>query len=171
MNDWLADLREDGEDSQAMPESERLTGTDRARYAEPDRARYQGTSSEVYATAHGEGHSGRADGGYGRQARERETRAMAPAPRHGYMSRTNPVRTGPPAEATAVRAIIGDELRTPTAWCEMGSCISWHADRSALGEADIRARAISAFLSGSPWAISAPSGATTSAYPWSPMRI
>jgi hypothetical protein len=40
--------------------------------------------------------------------------------------------------------LIGDELRTPTAWCEMSSCISWHADRSALGEADIRARAISA---------------------------
>ena len=32
----------------------------------------------------------------------------------------------------------------PTAWCEMGSCISWHADRAALGEADNRARAISA---------------------------
>ena len=29
-------------------------------------------------------------------------------------------------------------------WCEMGSCISWHADRAALGEADTRARAIEA---------------------------
>ena len=27
-------------------------------------------------------------------------------------------------------------------WCEMGSCISWHADPAALGEADTRARAI-----------------------------
>jgi hypothetical protein len=40
------------------------------------------------------------------------------------------------------RAAIGDELRIPLAWCEMGSCISRHADPAALGEADIRARAI-----------------------------
>jgi hypothetical protein len=42
------------------------------------------------------------------------------------------------------RAVIGDELRMPIMWCEMGSCISWHADPAALGEADIRARAIAA---------------------------
>jgi hypothetical protein len=29
-------------------------------------------------------------------------------------------------------------------WCEMGSCISWYADPAALGEADVRARAIHA---------------------------
>ncbi|MGD0376642.1 MAG: hypothetical protein ABSB01_18920 [Streptosporangiaceae bacterium] len=40
------------------------------------------------------------------------------------------------------RAAIGDQLRLPVAWCEMGSCIRRHADRAALGEADIRARAI-----------------------------
>jgi len=40
------------------------------------------------------------------------------------------------------RAVIGDQLRMPIMWCEMGSCISWHADPAALGEADIRARAI-----------------------------
>lgn len=40
------------------------------------------------------------------------------------------------------RAAIGDELRIPIAWCEMGSCISHHEDPVALGEADIRARAI-----------------------------
>jgi hypothetical protein len=38
--------------------------------------------------------------------------------------------------------VIGDQLRMPIMWCEMGSCISWHADPEALGEADIRARAI-----------------------------
>jgi len=32
----------------------------------------------------------------------------------------------------------------PIMWCEMGSCISWHADPAALGEADIRDRAIDA---------------------------
>ena len=29
-------------------------------------------------------------------------------------------------------------------WCEMGACISWHADPAALGEGDARARAIGA---------------------------
>ena len=31
-------------------------------------------------------------------------------------------------------------------WCELepGSCVSWHADRQALGVADVRARAIAA---------------------------
>ena len=50
-------------------------------------------------------------------------------------------RTPAPA---LVRALIGDELRMPIMWCEMGYCISWHADPSALGEADNRARAIQA---------------------------
>jgi len=43
-----------------------------------------------------------------------------------------------------VRSVIGDELRRPIMWCEMGSCISWHADPAALGESDSRARAIGA---------------------------
>lgn len=43
---------------------------------------------------------------------------------------------------STVRAVIGDELRMPIMWCEMGTCISWYADPAALGEADNRARAI-----------------------------
>jgi hypothetical protein len=42
------------------------------------------------------------------------------------------------------RAVIGDQLRTPIMWCDMGSCISWHADTAELGEAGTRARAIAA---------------------------
>src|SRR5580693_1278237 len=41
-------------------------------------------------------------------------------------------------------APIGDALRIPMAWCEMDSCISHHEHPAALGEADIRARAIEA---------------------------
>jgi hypothetical protein len=41
-------------------------------------------------------------------------------------------------------APIGDALRMPIAWCEMGSCISRYEHPAALGEADIRARAIEA---------------------------
>jgi hypothetical protein len=52
-----------------------------------------------------------------------------------------PTAPAGPAGA-AVRAVIGDQLRMPIMWCEMGSCVSWHADPAALGEADTRARAI-----------------------------
>ena len=58
-----------------------------------------------------------------------------------------PVEPAVPTEPQAgptVRAVIGDQLRLPVMWCEMGSCISWHADPAALGEADMRARAIGA---------------------------
>jgi hypothetical protein len=45
---------------------------------------------------------------------------------------------------TTVRAVIGDQLRMPIMWCELGSCTSSHADPAALGESDMRARAIDA---------------------------
>src|SRR5215475_4469198 len=45
---------------------------------------------------------------------------------------------------TTERALIGDCLRIPIAWCEIVPCISHHTDPAALGEADIRARALSA---------------------------
>ena len=45
---------------------------------------------------------------------------------------------------TSARAVIGDQLRMPAMWCEMGSCSSRHTDPAAVGEADIRARAIGA---------------------------
>jgi hypothetical protein len=49
-----------------------------------------------------------------------------------------------PHAGPTTRALIGDQLRMPIMWCEMGSCISWHADPGALGEGDARARAIGA---------------------------
>ncbi len=42
------------------------------------------------------------------------------------------------------RAVIGDELRRPVLWCQMGSCVTRFADPGARGEADNRARAIDA---------------------------
>ena len=54
-------------------------------------------------------------------------------------------RVEPRADAGAGgRAVIGDELRIPIMWCDMGSCIAWYTDPAALGEADTRARAIAA---------------------------
>jgi hypothetical protein len=55
--------------------------------------------------------------------------------------RAGGIEAGARAEITE-RAAIGDQLRMPIAWCEIVSCISHHADPAALGEADIRARAI-----------------------------
>ena len=65
---------------------------------------------------------------------------LPPLPQPGPLPRPRPLaRLG-----LAVRAVIGDQLRMPVMWCEMGSCISFHADPAALGEADTRARAIGA---------------------------
>jgi hypothetical protein len=50
--------------------------------------------------------------------------------------------TGP--APTAERAVIGDELRELAAWCQIGACIARHTDRGALGEADIRNKAVAA---------------------------
>ena len=72
--------------------------------------------------------------------------ATRPPPTHGPTGRE--ARTaganGRIPAAPPMRPLIGDELRMPIMWCEMGYCISWHADPSALGEADNRARAIQA---------------------------
>src|SRR5215469_1545912 len=45
---------------------------------------------------------------------------------------------------TSVQAVIGDELRMPAVWCELGSCISRFSDAAALGESDVRSRALAA---------------------------
>jgi hypothetical protein len=39
---------------------------------------------------------------------------------------------------------IGDQIRLPAAWCQTPGCIQRHTDPAALGEADIRNRAITA---------------------------
>jgi hypothetical protein len=46
--------------------------------------------------------------------------------------------------ATLEPAVLGDRIRRPAAWCEMAACISRYDDPTALGEADIRARALGA---------------------------
>ena len=46
--------------------------------------------------------------------------------------------------APGVRAIIGDEIRIPVMWCEFGPCIARYTHPGALGEGDLRARALAA---------------------------
>ena len=42
------------------------------------------------------------------------------------------------------RAVIGEALRTPAVWCDLIPCISRYSERTALGMADVRARAVAA---------------------------
>jgi hypothetical protein len=46
------------------------------------------------------------------------------------------------APLTAERAVIGDQIRIPVVWCQMGSCIARYTDPAALGEHDVRTRAM-----------------------------
>lgn len=46
--------------------------------------------------------------------------------------------------AITERAVIGDQIRIPIAACDMAPCLSWYSDPAALGEGDMRARAIMA---------------------------
>ena len=49
-----------------------------------------------------------------------------------------------PRQRPPVRAIIGDELRRPVLWCQFAPCVSWFAHPDALGERDLRLRALAA---------------------------
>ena len=58
---------------------------------------------------------------------------------------------GPPPPAAMgghrqppVRAVIGDEIRIPFIWCEFGTCDATYMHPDALGERDLRARALAA---------------------------
>lgn len=58
-----------------------------------------------------------------------------------------PVGDAPPQQSGGrhqkqARAIIGDELRIPVLWCEFGSCVNHCSDPGALGEQDLRHRAL-----------------------------
>ena len=115
MNGWLAEIREHDHARPAPGDDPRPEAT-----AEPEALAEPDASAEPEATAEPEALA--------------EPGATAEAARAEASDQT----------ADTARAVIGDELRVPIMWCEMGSCISWCADSSALGEADLRARAISA---------------------------
>ena len=129
MNDWIAELRDDSRAEAAGDSRAEAAGDSRAEAAGDSRAEPAGDGSPTPESA-----------------------AVAP-PADWF---TASAETSACAEMTACaglaevtacagvteRAVIGDQLRIPIAWCEMGSCISHHGDTAALGEADIHARAI-----------------------------
>jgi hypothetical protein len=128
VGDWLAELRDD---SRAEPPGDGHVGADRAddpwseALVQADALAEARSRAEARARAQADAHAWAEARAEARARAQVEARAEAAAR----------------AEATE-RAVIGDELRIPIMWCEMGSCISWHADPEALGEADNRARAI-----------------------------
>jgi hypothetical protein len=142
MGDWLAELRDDsrgrppdkvhGEaDGADAPWSEAIAQADahaQARAQAEARARAQ-AEARAQADAHARA----------RAQAEARARAQAEARAQAQARAEADVR----AEATE-RAVIGDQLRMPVMWCEMGSCISWYTHPAALGEMDTRARAIGA---------------------------
>jgi hypothetical protein len=93
-----------------------------------------------------------------RHARTFERRRRVPRPREGRLPGLQTpgipkprlpdgrVRADLLAGPVAIteRAVLGDRIRRPTAWCEMAACISRYEDPAALGDADIRARALGA---------------------------
>jgi hypothetical protein len=156
MNDWLAELQ-DGESAEpAGPGPAEPTGPGYAvpagyshavpaspGYAVPAGYVRAVPASPRYAVPAGHGCAEPAAGSARPEApvaTAASARIATPAVPAGPAA---PAAPGGPAGA-AERAVIGDQLRMPIMWCEMGSCISWHADPAALGEADTRARAIGA---------------------------
>jgi hypothetical protein len=121
MSDWLAELREEGRTQPEIP-------------AEAPAPAYQPAPAPAYEPA--------------------PAPVYEPAPVYRAMPayRAMPVYRAMPTDPSdptdpidpTVRSVIGDQLRLPVMWCELGSCVSQHADPAALGEADVRARAIDA---------------------------
>jgi hypothetical protein len=54
---------------------------------------------------------------------------------------TSPIPSAGRHHRTA-RAVIGDAIRIPILWCQFGSCIARYTHRDALGERDLRLRAL-----------------------------
>jgi hypothetical protein len=126
---WLAELRDDGRADPAGGGSARPThGSD----PWPEILAEADARAQVEADARAEADA-RVEADARAQA-EADARAQAEADARVEAARAD----------MTVRAVIGDQLRMPIMWCEMGWCISWHADPTALGEADTRARAIGA---------------------------
>ena len=116
MDDWLAELRDDG---RAEPPDDG-GGMPASGDARPEAPAKSAAPAEQVAPAE--------------QAASAERVAVA----------EQTAEAGRAAPAAPVPAVIGNQLRMPIMWCEMGCCISWHADPAALGEGDARARAIGA---------------------------
>ena len=151
MDEWLAELREDHGDE---PRDEVVTAADTG-LARSSALALAPADAEVRAPAEAPAHAGvrvLAEASAHAEVRALaeahalvEARALAESRALAEARALVEARVEPRADAGAGgRAVIGDELRIPIMWCDMGSCIAWYTDPAALGEADTRARAIAA---------------------------
>jgi hypothetical protein len=129
------------DESHAEPwDDDRAEPQDEARTETEDEGRAW-TQDDGRAEDRAESRAGPQDDG--RTGTQNDGRAWSP--RHSYLPQALAAADSLTARAeTTARAVIGDQLRIPIMWCELGSCISWYAHPEALGEADARTRAISA---------------------------
>jgi hypothetical protein len=134
MDEWLAELREG---HRAEPPG----GND----VKPDDTGISRSSALAQARAESDARA-QADARAWADARaQAEARAWAEAHAQAEARARVQARAEPRGGAGAgARAVIGDQLRIPIMWCELGPCIAWYSDPAALGEADTRARAIAA---------------------------
>jgi hypothetical protein len=148
MGDWLAQLRDDSRDE---PPGDGHAGADDPDHPRPEAPAQADVRAEAYANAQADA-GARASahaGAYANAQADAGARASAHAGADANAQADAGARASAHAGADASaeetgRAVIGDQLRMPIMWCEMGSCISWYTDPAALGEADTRARAIGA---------------------------
>jgi len=126
MGDWLAELRDD---SRSEPPGDGHAQADPADDPWPEALAQADALAEARAWAQATTRA-RADA-------LAEARARAQADARAQARASAEARAG-----ATERPVIGDQLRMPIMWCEMGSCISWYTHPAALGEADTRARAI-----------------------------
>jgi hypothetical protein len=151
MGDWLAELRDDSQD---RPASEVYAEADGAESPWSELIAQADVRAEAQAQAEAEARAQAA--AEARAQAEAAARAQAQAEAEARAQAEAAARAQAQAEAEAraqargvragatERAVIGDQLRMPVMWCEMGSCISWYTHPAALGEEDTRARAIGA---------------------------
>jgi hypothetical protein len=92
----------------------------------------------------GDVHAGADGAGHPRSEALAQADVRAEAPSAQAEADAQPRGRADVRAGAAERPVIGDQLRIPIMWCEMGSCISWYTDPAALGEADTRARAVGA---------------------------
>ena len=76
-------------------------------------------------------------------ARPASPAPASPAPA-GIASPPPPQRQPAMRRWRPMRAIIGDDIRTPMLWCEFGGCIARYTSEQANSERDLRARALAA---------------------------
>jgi hypothetical protein len=67
-----------------------------------------------------------------------------PAPPAGWAPVPPPPAVPRGVRPEPVRAVIGDEIRIPFIWCEFGTCDATYTHPDALGERDLRDRALAA---------------------------